>query len=88
MYQFLLTQPNLIKKVTIRITLETSILISKNLKNLGLATYTYLPIQTFIRFKTKNKIYMDKFSKQLCGKFRKGHFQGCCKCCKSFFRSY
>ncbi len=27
-------------------------------------------------FKTNNKIYVDKFSKQLCGKFRKGHFEG------------
>ena len=27
-------------------------------------------------FKTKHNIYLDKFSKKLCGKFRKGHFQG------------
>ena len=27
-------------------------------------------------FQTNNKIYVDKFSKQLCGKFRKGHFEG------------
>ena len=34
---------------------------------------TYTDIYSF---KTKNKIYIDKFSKQLCGKFRKGHFEG------------
>jgi pantoate--beta-alanine ligase len=39
--------------------------------------YLYLPGHTDIySFKTKNKIYLDKFSKQLCGKFRKGHFEG------------
>ena len=27
-------------------------------------------------FKTKNKIYLDKFSNELCGQFRKGHFRG------------
>ena len=27
-------------------------------------------------FNTKNKVYLDKFSKQLCGKFRKSHFKG------------
>ena len=27
-------------------------------------------------FKTKNKIYLDKFSNELCGQFRKGHFKG------------
>ena len=39
--------------------------------------YLYLPTYTDIySFKTKGKIYLDKFSKQLCGKFRKGHFEG------------
>ena len=28
------------------------------------------------KFKTKNKIFLDSFSKKLCGKFRKGHFKG------------
>ena len=28
------------------------------------------------KFKTKNKIFLDQFSKKLCGKFRKGHFEG------------
>ncbi len=27
-------------------------------------------------FRTKNKIYLDKFSKKLCGKTRKNHFKG------------
>ena len=48
----------------------------KELKKLKV-NYLYLPSYTDIySFKTKNKIYMDKFSKQLCGKFRKGHFEG------------
>ena len=39
--------------------------------------YLYLPTYSDIySFKTKNNIYIDKFSKQLCGKFRKGHFVG------------
>ena len=28
------------------------------------------------KFKTKNRIFLDPFSKKLCGKFRKGHFKG------------
>ena len=28
------------------------------------------------KFKTNNKIFLDPFSKKLCGKFRKGHFRG------------
>ena len=48
----------------------------KKLKKLKV-NYLYLPTYTDIySFKTKNKIYIDKFSKQLCGKFRKGHFEG------------
>ena len=39
--------------------------------------YLYKPSYTDIyKFKTKNKIYLDKFSKKLCGQFRKGHFRG------------
>lgn len=39
--------------------------------------YLYTPsFKDIYGFKTKNKIYLDKFSKQLCGKFRKGHFKG------------
>jgi len=39
--------------------------------------YLYKPSYDDIyKFKTKKKIYLDKFSKELCGKFRKGHFKG------------
>ena len=39
--------------------------------------YLYAPnYEDIYLFKTKNKIYLDKFSKQLCGKFRKSHFKG------------
>ena len=48
----------------------------KKLNNLKV-DYLYLPSYSDIySFKTKNNIYIDKFSKQLCGKFRKGHFAG------------
>jgi pantoate--beta-alanine ligase len=48
----------------------------KKLKKLKI-NYLYLPSYADIySLKTKNKIYIDKFSKQLCGKFRKGHFKG------------
>ena len=47
----------------------------KELKKLRV-NYLYLPTYTDIySFKTKNEIHIDKFSKQLCGKFRKGHFE-------------
>ena len=37
----------------------------------------YLPnVKDILSFKPKNKIYLDKFSKNLCGRFRKGHFHG------------
>ena len=37
----------------------------------------YLPtLKDIFSFKVKNKIYLDKFSKKLCGKSRKGHFKG------------
>ena len=39
--------------------------------------YLYKPSYSDIfKFKTKNKIFLDKFSKKLCGKYRKGHFNG------------
>ena len=39
--------------------------------------YLYIPSYNDIYgFKTKNKIFVDKFSKQLCGKYRKNHFEG------------
>ena len=54
---------NLIKDVTV-------------LKNSKI-NYLYLPSKNDIYgFKSNNKIFIDKFSKQLCGKFRKNHFNG------------
>ena len=48
----------------------------KKLKKLKI-NYLYLPNYSDIySYKTKHKIYLDNFSKQLCGKFRKGHFKG------------
>jgi pantoate--beta-alanine ligase len=48
----------------------------KKLKKLRIS-YLYLPTYADIySFKAKRNIYIDKFSKQLCGKFRKGHFAG------------
>ncbi len=39
--------------------------------------YVYMPnYRGVYKFKTKNKIILDKFSKKLCGKYRKGHFRG------------
>ena len=39
--------------------------------------YVYLPkTSDLFGFNPKNKIFMDKFSKKLCGKTRKGHFKG------------
>ena len=39
--------------------------------------YLYKPSYSDIyKFKTKNKIFLDKYSKILCGKYRKGHFKG------------
>ncbi len=39
--------------------------------------YVYMPsYRDIYEFKTKNKIILDKFSKKLCGKHRKGHFRG------------
>ena len=39
--------------------------------------YLYKPSYDDIyKFKTEKKIYLDRFSKKLCGQFRKGHFKG------------
>ena len=39
--------------------------------------YLYKPDYTDIyKFKTENKIFLDKFSKRLCGQYRRGHFKG------------
>ena len=48
----------------------------KILKNLKV-DYLYLPsINDIFSFEPKSKVFLDKFSKQLCGKYRKGHFPG------------
>ena len=48
----------------------------KILRNLKV-DYLYLPsIKDIYSFKPSNKVFLDKFSKQLCGKYRKGHFRG------------
>jgi len=40
-------------------------------------SYLYRPkYRDIYNFKTKNKIFLDQFSKKLCGKFRKNHFKG------------
>ncbi len=37
----------------------------------------FIPVvEDIYSFKTKNKFFLEKFSKQLCGKTRKGHFEG------------
>ncbi len=39
--------------------------------------YLYIPIfKDIYGFKPINKVFLDKSSKKLCGKFRKGHFEG------------
>ena len=39
--------------------------------------YLYIPTYKDIYdFKPKHKVYLDKFSKKLCGEFRRGHFAG------------
>ena len=51
----------------------------KDLKKLKKLKINYLYIPTFkdiYGFKPKEKVFLDKFSKKLCGKFRKGHFEG------------
>ena len=48
----------------------------KLLKKLKI-NYLYIPTSNDIYgFKPKHKIFLDKSSKKLCGKFRKGHFEG------------
>jgi pantoate--beta-alanine ligase len=48
----------------------------KKLKKLNIS-YLYLPsYKDIFNFKTDNEIYIDKFSRNLCGKFRKNHFIG------------
>ena len=48
----------------------------KHLKKLKI-NYLYIPtIRDIYGFKPKNKVFLDKFSKKLCGKLRKGHFEG------------
>ena len=52
---------------------KNDIKILKKLK----VNYLYKPSCSDIYdFKTKNKIFLDKFSKRLCGKYRKTHFKG------------
>jgi pantoate--beta-alanine ligase len=51
----------------------------EDIKQLEKLKINYLYIPTFkdmYGFKPKKKIFLDKFSKKLCGKFRKGHFEG------------
>ena len=39
--------------------------------------FVFLPsIRDIYSYKAKNNIYLDKFSKSLCGKYRPGHFKG------------
>ncbi len=53
--------------------LNKDIKILKKLK----VNYLYLPTNKDIfTFNPKNKIYLHKFSKKLCGKYRKSHFKG------------
>ena len=48
----------------------------KKLKNLKV-DYLYIPtIKDIYGFKPREKVYLDKFSKKLCGRFIIGHFEG------------
>ena len=48
----------------------------KKLKNLKV-NYLYIPtFKDIYGFKPKEKVFLDKFSKKLCGRFRRGHFEG------------
>ena len=48
----------------------------KQLKEMKI-NYLYIPTSKDIYgFKPREKVYLDKFSKKLCGKFRNGHFEG------------
>ena len=51
----------------------------KDIKLLKKLKINYLYVPTFkdiYGFKPRKKVFLDKFSKKLCGKFRKGHFEG------------
>jgi len=51
----------------------------KDIKLLKKSKVDYLYIPTFkdiYGFRPKNKVFLDESSKKLCGKFRKGHFEG------------
>ena len=53
--------------------LKKDLTILNNLK----VDYVYLPTsKDMFNFRTTNKIYLNKFSKTLCGKTRKKHFKG------------
>ena len=48
----------------------------KQLKKLKI-NYLYIPTTKDIYgFKPKERVFLDKFSKKLCGRFRRGHFEG------------
>ena len=48
----------------------------KQLKKLKI-NYLYIPtIKDIYGFKPKERVFLDKFSKKLCGRFRRGHFEG------------
>ena len=48
----------------------------KKIKKLKI-NYLYIPtFKDVYGFKPKKKVFLDKFAKKLCGKFRKGHFEG------------
>ena len=48
----------------------------KVLKRLNV-DFVYIPtLKDIFSFHPKNKIFLDRSSKKLCGKFRKGHFEG------------
>ena len=48
----------------------------KKLKKLRI-NYLYIPtFKDIYGFKPKKKVFLDKFSKKLCGRFRRGHFEG------------
>tara|TARA_B110000438_G_scaffold302991_1_gene362614 strand:- start:1000 stop:1818 length:819 start_codon:yes stop_codon:yes gene_type:complete len=53
--------------------IKNDLIILKKLK----IDYVYTPhFNDIFSFKVQNKIFLDKFSKELCGKTRKSHFKG------------